>query len=91
MQHQGEESRSVKTIENRLTESRQTEWQKFTHIKNPHVAPNSIFGDSMQSGIEERKNFKKDRKIEFKYFRRTTIDDMQNYTTPLFEKYLNNV
>ena len=45
----------------------------------------------MQSGIEERKNSKKDRKIEFKYFRRTTIDDMQNYTKPLFEKYFYNV
>ena len=73
------ESKSIITIENRLTEFRKKQEEKFTKIKEPHVSPNSIenlhkwdrnttliVGDSMLSGIEEKRISKRDRKVNVK-------------------------
>ena len=67
-QHQVIQNRSIITIENQLTEFRKKQQEKFTKIKKPHVSPKSnenlykwdrnttlIVGDSMLSGIEERR------------------------------------
>ena len=61
-------NRSIITIENQLTEFRKKHQEKFTQIKKPHILPNYneklqkwdrnttlIVGDSMSSGIEERR------------------------------------
>ena len=73
------ESKSIITIENRLTEFRKKQEEKFTKIKEPHVSPNSIenlykwdrnttliVGDSMLSGTEEKRISKRDRKVNVK-------------------------
>ena len=73
------ESKSIITIEDRLTEFRKKQEEKFTKIKEPRVSPNSIenlhkwdrnttliVGDSMLSGIEEKRISKRDRKVKVK-------------------------
>ena len=77
--HQVIENRSIITIENQLTEFRKKQQEKFTKIKKPHVSPKSnenlhkwdrnttlIVGDSMLSGIEEKRISKRDRKVNVK-------------------------
>ena len=88
-QHQVIENRSIITIENQLTEFREKLQEKSTKIKKPNVSAksNEIFhkqerntaplvGDSMLSGIEERKISERNRKIKVKNFSGATIDDM---------------
>ena len=73
--HQVIENRSIITIENQLTEFRKKQQEKFTKIKKPHVSPKSnenlhkwdrnttlIVGDSVLSGIEERRISKRGKK-----------------------------
>ena len=94
----------MNTIDVQLIEFHQKQIEKFIQIKYPHASPNSnenlqkwsrnttlIVGDSMLSGIEERKFLKRDRKVEVRYFSRATIDDIYNYIKPLLKKYSNNV
>ena len=98
------ESKSIITIENRLTEFRKKQEEKFTKIKEPHVSPNSIenlhkwdrnttliVGDSMLSGIEERTIPKRDRKVKVKNFPGATIDDMHDYIKPVLKKCPDNI
>ena len=47
-----------------------------------------LVGDSMLSGIEERRISKRDRKVKFKNFRGATIDDMYDYIKPLLKNVL---
>ena len=66
-------------VENQLTDFRKKQLEKFTKIKKPHVSPKSnenlhkwdrnttlIVGDSMLSGIEEKRISKRDRKVNVK-------------------------
>ena len=86
-QYRDVENRSINTIENQLIEFRQKE--QFTQIKKPHISPNSnenlqkwsrnttlIVGDSMLSGIKERRTSKRDRRLKLKTSLEPTIDDM---------------
>ena len=88
-QHQVIENRSIIKIENQLTEFREKLQEKSTKIKKPNVSPKSnesfhkwdrntalLVGDSMLSGIEERKISERNRKIKVKNFSGATIDDM---------------
>ena len=50
-----------------------------------------IVGDSMFSGIEERRISKRDRKVKVKNFPGATIDDMYDYIKPLLEKCPDNI
>ena len=43
-----------------------------------------IVGDSMLSGIEERRIAKRNRKVKVKNFPGATIDDMYDYITIIF-------
>ena len=47
-----------------------------------------LVGDSMLSGIEERRISKRDRKVKVKNFRGATIDDMYDYIKPLLKNVL---
>ena len=80
-QYRDTENRSIITIENQLIEFRQKQQEKFKQIKKPHISPNSnenlqkwsrkttlIVGDSMLSGIDERRISKRDRKVKVKTF-----------------------
>ena len=80
-QYRDVENTSINTIENQLIEFRQKEQAEFTQIKKPHISPNSnenlqkwsrnttlIVGDSMLSGIKERRISKRDRKVKVKNF-----------------------
>ena len=91
-------NRSIIAIENQLTEFRKKHQEKFTQIKKPHILPNYkeklqkwdrnttlIVGDSMLSGIEERRIAKRDRKVKAKIFPGVTIDDMYHYIKPLLK------
>ena len=103
-QHQDIENRSIITIENQLTEFRKKQQEKFTKIKKLHVSPKSnenlhkwdrnttlIVGDSMLSGIEERRISKRDRKVKVKNITGATIDDMYDYIKPLLKKCPHNI
>ena len=98
-QHQVIENRSIITIENQLTEFRKKQQEKFTKIKKLHVSPKSnenlhkwdrnttlIVGDSMLSGIEERRISKKDRKVKVKNFPGATINGMYDYPQAAIKK-----
>ena len=50
-----------------------------------------IVGESMFSGIEERRISKRDRKVKVKNFPGATIDDMYDYIKPLLEKCPDNI
>ena len=102
--HPDIENRSIITIENQLTEFRKKHQEKFTQIKKPHILPNSneklqkwdrnttlIVGDSMLSGIEERRIAKRNRKVKVKNFPGATIDDMYDYIKPLLKKCPDNI
>ena len=80
-QYRDVENTSINAIENQLIEFRQKEQEEFTQIKKPHISPNSnenlqkwsrnttlIVGDSMLSGIKERRISKRDRKVKVKNF-----------------------
>ena len=103
-QHRDIENRSTITIENQLIEFRQKQQEKFKQINKHHISLNSnenlqkwsrnatlIVGDSMLSGIDERKISKKDRKVKLKNFSGATIDDMCNYIKPLLKKCPDNI
>ena len=98
-QHRDIENIPIITIENQLIEFRQKQQEKFKQIKKPHISPNSnenlqkwsrnavlIVGDSMLSGIDERRISKRDRKIKVKNFPGATIDGMYDYIKPLVKK-----
>ena len=91
-QHQVIGYGSIITIENQLIEFRKKQQQKFTKTKRSHVSPKSnenlhkwdrnttfIVGDSMLSGIEERRFSKRDRNVKVKNFFGALIDDMYGY------------
>ena len=103
--HQVIENRSIITIENQLTEFRKKQQEKFTKIRKPHASPKSnenfykcdrnitlIVGDSMLSGIEERRISKgiESRKVKVKNLPGATIDDMYKYVKPLLKKCPDN-
>ena len=103
-QQQVIENRSIITIESQLTEFRKKQQEKFTKTKKPHVSPKSnenlhkwdknttlIVGDSMLSGIAERRISKRDRKVKVKNFPGATIDDMYDYIRPLLKKCPDNI
>ena len=88
-QHRDKENRPIITIENQLIEFREKQQEKFKQIKEPHVTPNLndnlqewsgnttlIVGDSMLSGIDERRISKRDRKVKVKNLPGATIDDI---------------
>ena len=103
-QHRDIESRPIITIENQRTEFRQKQQEEFKQIKKPHISPNSnekfqkwsrnttlIVGDSMLSGIDEKRISKRDRKVKVKNFPGATIDDMYDYIKPLLKKCPGNI
>ena len=64
-QHRDIEKRSINTIEKQLIEFRQKQQEKFSQIKKSLIYQLiRMVGDSMLSGIEERRISKRDRKVK---------------------------